>query len=418
MFFRKQAALSVTWAGAPSKDIVDDDDGPRLKPRGSFKAYTEAVKDRCLPWETEHILAAQEARHALARADAALFRRLSQRAERQRSIYIAELNHRVRNIMALIRCLSRRAQASSHSLESYAAALEERIASLGVAHDLAANQVTNGVNITTLFETELKPYTQDGQAQYSIVGRSFVIRSDVAPIFALVAHELVTNCVKYGALSKDDGHVAITIHDTPSGIEITWQESGGPEVREPNEHGFGLSLIKNAIPYELEGDSKLSFIPTGLKAEFLLPKGMVDPLEDALTGEMSVPSEVKPREPFMPKSVLIVEDSMMVAIDMADMLKTIGARDVQSCATNAQAARALESATPDFAVLDVNLRTETSYETATILQAKSVPFCFSTGYGADLDLPAQFSGTPVLTKPVDDALLRATIIASMKKSQA
>lgn len=418
VFFRKHAALSVTWAGAPSKDIVEDDDGPRLKPRGSFRAYKEAVKDRCLPWETPHILAAQEARHALARADAALFRRLSQRAERQRSIYIAELNHRVRNIMALIRSLSRRAQASSKSLETYAAALEERIAALGAAHDLAANHVTSGVNITTLFETEMKPYTHNGKAQYSMAGRPFVIRADVAPIFALVAHELVTNCVKYGALSCEDGHVAITVDDTLNGIQIVWQESGGPQTAEPDERGFGLSLIENAVPYELDGESKISFLASGLRAEFLLPKTLVDSLEDALAGQRHMPTQAKQDAPLMPECVLLVEDSMMIAIDMTDMLNAIGVQQVHSCATNAQAARALESRTPDFAVLDVNLRSENSYETAELLQRRSVPFCFATGYGADLSPPPQYREVPVLTKPVDDALLRTTILDIMKKASA
>lgn len=282
IFFREEAKVSVTWAGAPEKDIIEEDDGPRLKPRGSFAAYKEAVNGKCQPWEKHTLLSANEIRLSLAKADAALFRRLSRKEERQRSIYIAELNHRVRNTLALIRSISRRSQESSNSLESYARALEHRITALAVAHDLATNQFTSGVNIRTVFETEAKPFVSNDKQQLFISGEPYLMKADVAPIFALVVHELMTNCVKHGSLSVPDGSVHINIESHKGKIKIHWSEKGGPAVEIPAKQGFGLGLIEQAIPYELEGESTVEFHPDGLSVTLWFPEKMSSRLLMAL----------------------------------------------------------------------------------------------------------------------------------------
>lgn len=411
VFFREETSRSVRWAGAPGKTIVDGVDGPRLDPRGSFKAYLQSVEAQCLPWRAPNIAAAEELRRAIVRADETLTRRMSQKEERQRSIYIAELNHRVRNILALIRSLSRRAQESSSSLESYAKALEERISALGAAHDLAANRVAHGVNIASMFETESKPYLSEGGDQFCVTGDRYLIRSDVAPIFALVAHELVTNCVKYGALSTTAGKVTVDISGVDGGIAIVWTEQGGPEVKEPTRRGFGLGLIEKAIPYELDGDSDVTFLPEGVVATFWLPEALVERMKDGVLAENYGGTQKKRVLEKVPQSVLVVEDSMMVAIDMVDLLRQIGVKTVETCATVAQAMKALEAFTPDFALLDVSLRSDTSFEAARILEERGIPFCFATGYGSDHIMPDQFKDRTILTKPVDSAVLHATVLS-------
>ena len=409
VFFRQEAALSVRWAGAPAKTISEEKDGPRLKPRGSFKAYQQSIKGKCKPWSQSTLLSANEIRLALAKADTALFRRLSQKEERQRSIYIAELNHRVRNILALIRSLSRRAKESSNSLESYAKALEQRITALGAAHDLAANKITDGVSINAEFETEAKPFTSEAQKQLFLTGESFVMRSDVAPIFALVIHELMTNCVKYGAFSSTAGHVHVNVQQINNRIKIVWKELGGPKAEPPTRHGFGLSLIEKAIPYELDGDSQLEFLPEGLQATFWLPEEIVEPLSDALAMREYNKQNDEADTTGLPETVLVIEDSMMIAMDVSDMLKRIGVKTVYTCATVKQAMRVIENNSPDFALLDVSLRDETSFAAAQHLEALKIPFCFATGYGSDVSIADDFPDAVVLTKPVSAKIIDDTL---------
>ena len=414
LFFRKEAVISVKWAGAPDKEIVIEKDGPRLKPRGSFQAYQQSLKNRCKPWEAHTLLSANEIRLALVKTDSALFRRLALKEERQRSIYIAELNHRVRNILALIRSLSRRAKESSDSLESYAKALEQRITALGAAHDLAANRITDGVSINAVFETEAKPFLSETRKQLFITGESYVMRSDAAPIFALVAHELVTNCVKYGALSSTTGSLHINIHRAENSIKIIWKERGGPSTQVPTKHGFGLGLIEKAIPYELDGDSQLEFLPEGLQVTFWLPEAIVEPLSDALATREYNSRNSGAKTDGMPETVLVVEDSMMIAMDVSDMLKRLGIKTVHTSATVKQALRAIKSAPPDFALLDVSLRDETSFKAAKQLQSMNIPFCFATGYGSDISVDEDFRGVTILTKPVSAKQLRDTLIKIYK----
>jgi len=409
LFFRDEASLSINWAGAPKKDIIEDESGLRLVPRGSFETYKQAIKGKSRPWDQKSVFSAEQARIALTKADSALFRRLSLKSERQRSIYIAELNHRVRNILSLIRSLSRRTQETSYSLEAYAKALERRITALGAAHDLAANRIANGIAIHELFELEAKPFENTNQTRFSLQGEKFVLRSDTAPIFALIAHELMTNSVKHGALSVPNGQIEVDITKADEGVSIIWRESGGPETKAPIRKGFGLGLIQNAVPYELDGRSNIEFRPEGFYAEFWLPMKLVTPLSEAFDSKSKVSTRQRPRKDQMPENVLIVEDSLMLAIDMSDMLKQIGVDTVEKCASVRQAKSALSTFSPDMAILDISLRGEQSFEVAHLLLQKGIPFCFATGYGSEFPVPEDLKNHLVLTKPVDIDILRSTI---------
>ena len=409
LFFRNEASRSVNWAGAPKKDIIEDESGLRLMPRGSFKAYQESVRKKSRPWDQTSIFAAEQARIALTKADTALFRRLSHKVERQRSIYIAELNHRVRNILSLIRSLSRRSQETSHSLETYAKALESRISALGAAHDLAANRITNGIVIHELFKLEAKPFENTDKPQFFLQGEKFVLRSDTAPIFALIVHELMTNSVKHGALSSPSGQVIVDIKESNDGVKIIWTETGGPETRTPSQTGFGLGLIQNAVPYELDGQSDIDFRPEGLRAEFWLPIKLLRPLTPAFDKKPKQQSGHQKKQEQIPRNMLVVEDSLMLAIDMSDMLKQIGVETIEKCANIRQAKQALERFSPDMAILDISLKEEQSFEIAFLLLEKNIPFCFATGYGSEFPIPKELQGHLVLTKPVDIKILSLTI---------
>ncbi|MFK7958623.1 MAG: HWE histidine kinase domain-containing protein [Lysobacterales bacterium] len=418
VFYRCEAVKSVRWAGAPEKTIIVEKDQPRLKPRGSFGVYTQALEGHCKPWDNQTLITAGEIATALAKADASLYRRLTQKVERQRTIYIAELNHRVRNILALIRSLSRRAHESTHSLESYAKALEQRIEALGAAHDLAASKMAAGVEIGDIFETEAKPYLTASGNQLHLSGKRYLIRPDVAPIFALVVHELTTNCVKYGALSNADGSITVHMEHIDNHLKISWSEAGGPPVQQPRRRGFGLSLIEKAIPYELDGDAEVRFDVNGLCTTFHIPMDLIDPMPSALAGTEMPSRKSRPVRIDIPNTVLVVEDSLMVALDTAEMLERMGVNRILTCATIDQAMRELEEITPDCAIMDISLRRGTSFELAETLVARQIPFCFATGYGSENKIPEALSQVTVLTKPVDEKTLRTTVESLTRANSA
>jgi len=171
-----------------------------------------------------------------------------------------------------------------------------------------------------------------------------------------------------------------------------------------------LGLIENAIPYELEGETRLDFQDKGLVATILLPETLFETSGETLASptirehaqgiDKPVLESANQADIRLPRTVLVVEDNMMVAIDMSDMLKSQGVEHVVTMPTTQMALRYLERSKPDYAVLDISLKEGNSFEIARRLQTLSVPFCFATGYeieNVDLD---EFEGVDVLTKPV------------------
>lgn len=407
-FFRNEAMMSVDWAGNPKKEIVEIHGEARLQPRASFAHYSEQVKGRCTPWDESSVYLAEQIRIALTRADSAMFRRLTYKEERQRSIYIAELNHRVRNILSLVRSLSRRTHSASRSLEEYARAMERRINALGAAHDLATSAMANGLAINQALLLEAAPFTADNGRSLHLSGDSYVVDKDVAPIFALIVHELMTNCNKYGSFSTAKGTVFVDVLGKSDGVLIRWREAGGPEPKPGPRRGFGLELIENAIPYELEGESTVEYLPEGLQVSLWLPSKFAW-RESATSTSVQVAPAGQEVSGAFPERILVVEDSMMLAIDMSDMLTGLGAVTVDKCATVTSALSTIEKHLPDFAVLDVCLRGEFSFGVAEVLLEHNVPFLFSTGYGSDYPIPDGLQHAPLLTKPVKIAELREHI---------
>lgn len=128
-----------------------------------------------------------------------------------------------------------------------------------------------------------------------------------------------------------------------------------------------MGLIETAIPYEMDGDTTIEFLKEGLKVNLWLPEKFAVPLSDIFSAKTKNNDKLNLKNAAVPPYVLVVEDSMMIAIDMAEMLRSLGAQDVKTCATVTQAKRSLETRLPDFAILDINLRDEMSFEVADYL---------------------------------------------------
>ena len=414
MFFRDEKTRNVRWAGGREKTLVDGKFGPRLHPRASFAAYLEEHGGRAPEWSTFDMEAASELQRLLTqittKGERAQLRRHKDLVtqQRQQDLMIAELNHRVKNILALIRSLSRQAKASSASLESYAQALEQRISALAAAHDLAVSNTMQGVSLRSILETELAPYLAEATGQVIMAGPTVGLRADVAPMIALVVHEVVTNAAKYGALSNEDGVVRMKWTVEEDGLHFSWREMGGPLVRAPTRHGFGRSLIERAIPYEFDGAALLEYPPTGVTFSFRLPASTtVDLTDEAVTQIVGHIGTIK--KAATGRTALMVEDNIVLAMDMVESLTRLGAERVETAGTVEEALRAAKRERFDFAVLDMNLRGTVSFEVAEYLRSEGVPFVFVTGYGSKIDMPSTLADVPILTKPIDDGTLSSSL---------
>ena len=415
MFFRDEKTRNVRWAGKPKKQLVEGKYGARITPRGSFKAYMEEQRGRSQGWQAEDIESAREMQILLTQITAKgervemLRHKDMVSHQRQQELMIAELNHRVKNILALIRSLSRQARTSSDSLETYALALERRINALAAAHDLAVSNSLSGVSVRDIVETGLEPYLRSSSNALSISGPDIGLRADVAPMISLVMHEVITNAAKYGALSVPEGRLAVDWQVGDDGLVFSWTESGGPTVAPPTRSGFGQSLINRAIPYEFDGTVEHHFPPDGARFGFTLPASTLVAMdtpakETELVGEIGTVKRAASGA-----NILLLEDNLILAMDMLESLTRLGADNVESVPTVERALDMIGRTRFDAAVLDMNIRGSVSFDVASELQRQGVPFVFVTGYGQKIERPDDIADAPVLTKPVDDKVLSRAV---------
>ena len=235
-FFRREQKQTITWGGNPNKAVTLGPNGARLTPRASFAAWEEEVRGQSLPWQDVDQLTANALKISLLE----VVLRLSEIAARERAdanqrqmLLIAELNHRVKNVLALISALVARGQKDGETLKSYVEGLQGRIKALSFAHDQASGDGAGAIN--QLIEAEVAPYRTGKGQKIDVGGPSVLIDSHAFSVLALVMHEMATNAAKYGALSDAAARLTIGWHMNAAGdCVIDWRESGGPAVQVPN----------------------------------------------------------------------------------------------------------------------------------------------------------------------------------------
>ncbi|MEO0912365.1 MAG: HWE histidine kinase domain-containing protein, partial [Pseudomonadota bacterium] len=153
--FRNELAQEVSWAGSPEKRVETVGDRLRLSPRGSFSVFLEEVRGRCEPWTQNDLYLIRHIRTLLHAAER---QAVMDTLNRQQTLMIGELNHRVRNILALVRSVSRQARRRYGSLNSYANAIENRIRALAAAHDIGGGKFTQPVSLRQLIQVEFEPF--------------------------------------------------------------------------------------------------------------------------------------------------------------------------------------------------------------------------------------------------------------------
>lgn len=405
--FRREAVKTVTWAGDPNKPASLGPNGVRLTPRKSFEAWREVVHGRSAPWSSPELKAAEGLRMTLMEVvmqltDMAGAQR--EAADKRQQLLIGELNHRVRNILGLVRGVITQSSNSASSITDLTSVLEGRVQSMARAHDQLTTRRWDAAPLRTLIEAEVEAYIGPTPERLTIVGPEVSLAPQACTAVTLVIHELTTNAAKYGALSTPAGRIEVRIEiDEGSGLHIIWSEIGGPPVKAPTRQGFGSTIIGEVIPFELMGDSRVDYLPTGVVADLRIPATLAQRIEPSAE---PVPRAPVPAKPDFDGDVLLLEDNLFIAIDAEEMLRKLGAASVTVTRSVDQALEAVNGRTFAMALLDVNLGGETSLEVARRLRETAIPFAFGTGYGDALQLPPDLADSVVLTKPYSLRSLR------------
>ncbi|WP_299967943.1 HWE histidine kinase domain-containing protein [uncultured Roseobacter sp.] len=412
VFFRHEIARSVRWAGNPEKPVEMGPNGVRLTPRKSFEAWTEMVRHTSEPWSESELRAAEALRISLIEIVLKLTDEANadrKAAAEKQELLIAELNHRVRNILNLIQGLVSQSKAGTTTIEAYTKVLDGRIQSLARAHDQLTRQEWAPTALREMIEVEVNAYLTGQNDRLNISGDAPMLEPEAFSTMALVIHELVTNSAKYGALTDRAGRVSINLDITDDGaLFIKWREQGGPPVQAPTRRGFGSTIIERTVPFELKGKVETRFKLAGFEADIMIPsrfvsKGTLEAIES--------PAKEEPAEPTTRKelsgTVLILEDNMVIALDASDIMTAHGAKAVRLASSVDDALEIMADEEITLAVLDINLGSQTSLPVAQKLDAMGIPFVLATGYGDVENMLTEYPKAPVVQKPfTSESLLR------------
>lgn len=191
--------------------------------------------------------------------------------EKTRQLLVDELNHRVKNTLAMVQSIARLTLRQTKSPEDFATSFTGRIQALAGAHNVLTASSWHGADVLSLVRDQLILGDTD-EGRFSYRGPSLKLDPQAAVGLSLVLHELGTNANKYGALSAVNGNVDLSWEIMESGkvLKLRWQERGGPTVSEPTRRGFGTFIIEQSLS-GVDGEASIRFDPAGLVCDMWVP---------------------------------------------------------------------------------------------------------------------------------------------------
>jgi len=196
------------------------------------------------------------------------------RAEEQQTLLVAELNHRVKNILAIVQSVAGQTLRSSTSVENFADAFSGRLKALAVAHDILTQTRWIGIGLSELLIAVLAPYRSADETRVSVCGPAILLPARAVVPLSMALHELTTNAAKYGALSTPRGKIEITWQVSggdDKSVELVWRELGGPRVEVGESGGFGTKLIDRVVSHDLDGKTEIDCDPAGVRWTIVFP---------------------------------------------------------------------------------------------------------------------------------------------------
>lgn len=214
----------------------------------------------------------------------------SKRNEEQRLILTAELKHRVKNSMATVQSMVTQSLRNAPSMTAARRTVTARLQSMATAHDLLTRENWNSATIPEIVAAATKPFEDGHGHRFQTHGLDLKMPPRATMALMLSLHELATNAVKYGALSRPDGHVVIDWmvfkNAAEDHLELRWHEFGGPAIDgPPSTRGFGSKLIETVLAAEMEGEATIEYRPAGVVFKLVAPVPNQDKIATAAEDE-------------------------------------------------------------------------------------------------------------------------------------
>ena len=214
---------------------------------------------------------------------------------------------------------------------------------------------------------------------------------------AVLMHVLREHLIDSAAGDTDGRDCGVTIAwscDDQGSCVIELNEIG--EALPPTQlNGLNLPPFEQSSVFQQAGNGMVQFELSDRGARIIVPARYITGANDNRPiGPAAISSD-----PLAGRSVLVVEDQLIIALDLEMLLREQGAVDVQLCGSAEEALKCIASEQPDIAILDVNLGSTTSFPVAGELQRLGVPFIFATGYGNEVEFPREMRSVPLVGKP-------------------
>jgi two-component sensor histidine kinase len=205
-------------------------------------------------------------------ADAGIKEIESDAARRLQQLLLEELLHRMKNLLANVMSIISQSLRNASSLEDGRLAVEKRLIGLSRAQDLLLRTNWSNSRLTDVIRGAVEPFEVADEDKFQIDDCSLEIGAHTVMPLTLSLNELCTNAVKYGALSKASGRIAIALEvdEAAQRLLLIWTETGGPLVCEPARRSFGTRLVK-VLAHQIDGNATLSYDPGGFKYELDVP---------------------------------------------------------------------------------------------------------------------------------------------------
>jgi PAS domain S-box-containing protein len=328
-------------------------------------------------------------------------------AEERQHMLVRELDHRARNLLAVVQSVLHLSRADT--TQEFIAAVEGRIRALSRTHTLLSETRWEGVELGRIVEEEIAPFSTERSKHIEAAGPIVSLSPPAAQSLALALHELLTNAVKHGSLSVPAGRLSLAWDIDTHVLVLRWAEAGGPPPPQPPlRRGFGTKVIAAGIEQQLGGRAHFEWRTEGLLCTLTIPRSKIDKVERFVPGRNGT---VRPEMPVPPSlrvagnRILTVEDEALVGAMLRDSLTDLGFAVLGPVGTVTQALESARTAPIDGAILDVNVAGEAVYPVADALAARGIPFIFITGYRSD-GIDARYAHVLALQKPIDTQALR------------
>jgi PAS domain S-box-containing protein len=191
-------------------------------------------------------------------------------SEQQLRVLASEVDHRAKNMLAVIQAVVHLTQAET--VADFKSAIDGRISALSRAHTLLSSGRWQGADLRKIVQEELIPYSGEENLRVAIDGPSLSVSPQLAQSLAMVVHELATNAAKHGAIHQPGGRIDLRWWGTPGDrLLFRWTERQCAPAQEPSRKGFGLSIIEGAVRQQLGGTLEIEWRTDGFRCEIEVP---------------------------------------------------------------------------------------------------------------------------------------------------